>query len=69
MATNNPGCFLLKKVHGAAGTDYFTLLTGACPQFEHFQCLLPARDFWKNAIVRTGNATASVVSMNYFDDS
>ncbi|WP_286483408.1 hypothetical protein [Ignatzschineria indica] len=27
---------ILKKVHGAAGTDYFTLLTSACPQFSIF---------------------------------
>ena len=69
MATNNPGCFLLKKVHGAAGTDHFILLTSACPQFGPFQCLLPALYFWQNAIVRTGNATASVVSMNHLYDS
>ena len=31
MATNNPGCFLLKKVHGVAGTDYIALFTGVCP--------------------------------------
>ena len=67
MATNNPGYFLLKKVRGAAGTDYFILLAGACPQFGHFQCLLPARSFWKNVIVRFGNSLASVVSTNYFN--
>ncbi|GGZ86647.1 hypothetical protein GCM10007161_17990 [Ignatzschineria indica] len=69
MATNNPGCFLLKKIRGVAGTDYFTLLTGACPQFEHFRCLLPARDYWKYAVVRSGNSSAFVVSTNHFYDS
>ncbi|WP_143436877.1 hypothetical protein [Ignatzschineria sp. F8392] len=61
------GFFILKKVRGAAGTHYFILITSACPQFGHFQCLLPARDFWKSAIVSFGKAAASVVSTNYFN--
>ncbi|OYQ79412.1 hypothetical protein B9T19_06470 [Ignatzschineria sp. F8392] len=27
---------ILKKIHGAAGADYFTLFTGACPPFGIF---------------------------------
>ena len=66
MATNNPESFLLKKAPGAAEANYFILLTGACPQFEHFRCPLPARSFWKNAVVRSGNSSAFVASTNHF---
>ncbi|MDM1546240.1 hypothetical protein HX037_10235 [Ignatzschineria indica] len=27
---------ILKKIHGAAGADYFPLFTGACPRFDIF---------------------------------
>ncbi|MDM1544276.1 hypothetical protein HX037_00015 [Ignatzschineria indica] len=42
---------ILKKICGSVGTDYFILLASACLQLGHFQSPLPARSFWKNAMV------------------
>ncbi|MDM1545288.1 hypothetical protein HX037_05245 [Ignatzschineria indica] len=50
------------------GANHFILLTGACPQSGIFDAYLPARNFWKNAIVRTGNSSASVL-LNCYESS
>ncbi|MDM1545289.1 hypothetical protein HX037_05250 [Ignatzschineria indica] len=52
-----------------AGANHLNLLAGACPRFGIFDAYLPACNFWKNAIVKSGNRSASFVSMNHFDDS
>ncbi|PWD82831.1 hypothetical protein [Ignatzschineria cameli] len=61
-----------KKARGAAGTDYFVLITIARPPIGISDTLLPviedrqlpARVFWKNVIVRSGSV--QLISKQYY---